>query len=73
MLANTTVAIILRYVNVANQHVVHFKVTQCYISNIFQLKKRAILEVSITTGEADLKERLKQEPRLPIRGSPHLG
>ena len=32
--------IILQYINASNQPDVHLKLTQCYMPNIFQLKKR---------------------------------
>ena len=38
VLTKATVVIILQYVNVSNQHIVHFKLT-CYMSNIAQFKK----------------------------------
>ena len=41
MLANTTVVIILQYINLSNQHVVHLELTQHCRSNIFQLKKKS--------------------------------
>ena len=34
-----TIAVILQYINVSNQHLVHLKFTQCYMPNTFQLKK----------------------------------
>ena len=39
----TTMAIILQYINVSNQHVVHLKLSPCYMSNIFQLRKKESL------------------------------
>ena len=39
VLITATMAITLQYINVSNQHVVHLKFTQCYMANIFQLKK----------------------------------
>ena len=39
VLANATVVIILQYIKVSNQHVVHLKLTQCCMSIISQLKK----------------------------------
>ena len=32
VLANATVVITWKYINVANQHAVHLKLTQCYVS-----------------------------------------
>lgn len=40
--ANATVAVMLQYVNVSNQHVVHLKLTQWSMSKIFQLKRKRI-------------------------------
>ena len=34
VLANPLVAIILRYVSIFNQHMVHLKFTQCYVNYI---------------------------------------
>lgn len=34
-----TMAIILSYRNVSNQHAMYLKFTQCHMSNTFQLKK----------------------------------
>ena len=36
VLANTTVVIILQYINISNQLFVHLKLTQCYMSIISQ-------------------------------------
>ena len=33
------VVIILQYINASNQHIVHLKITQCYMSIVSQLKK----------------------------------
>ena len=38
----TTVAIILQYMYVPNQHVTQLKLTQCHMSNMFQLRKKKI-------------------------------
>lgn len=46
----TTMAITLQYINVASQHVVHLKLTKCYISDIFQKKMK------IDHSESDLKD-----------------
>ena len=35
VLANSTVIIILQYINVPNQYIVHLRLTQYYMSNIF--------------------------------------
>ena len=40
VLTNVTMAIILQYLNVPNQHVVHLKLTLCYVSNRFQTSKQ---------------------------------
>ena len=34
-----TLAVTLQYLNTSNQHDVHLRFTQCYMSSIFQLKK----------------------------------
>ena len=34
VLSNTMVVIILQYISVSNQHIVHIKLTQCYMSII---------------------------------------
>lgn len=39
VLANSTVIMVLQYINVSNQHTVHVQLMQCYISIISQLKK----------------------------------
>lgn len=41
ILAKTRAVIILQYINVSNQHVVHLKLMQCCLSIIFQWKKKA--------------------------------
>lgn len=40
MLTVATMKIILQYVNVANEHVVHLKYTKYYTSNVFQFFKK---------------------------------
>lgn len=35
-----TMAIILQYVNLSKEHTVHLKLTQCYPSNLFNIKKK---------------------------------
>lgn len=40
LLANATVIIILQYTCVWNQHIIHLKLTQCYMPLISQLKKK---------------------------------
>lgn len=40
VLANGTIAVILKYINVSNQHVVNFKLTQCYIQIYFNNEKK---------------------------------
>lgn len=42
MSANASMVIILQYRNVSNQHIAHLKLTQCYVSVIFQLKNPSI-------------------------------
>ena len=39
VIAKATMAIILQYIHVFHQQAVHLEITQCYMSNIFQLKK----------------------------------
>lgn len=39
MLAEATMAVILQHINASNQHAVHRKLTQCYMSSTFQFKK----------------------------------
>lgn len=47
MAANTLVVIILQFINVSNQHFVHFKLTQCYVLALsVMLEKRT--EESLT-------------------------
>ena len=48
-------AIVLQYINVSNQHVVYPKFTQCYMSNIFQLKKKrkALIRKSASCHKRD--------------------
>lgn len=43
MLANGTVVIVLSYVNVSDQHVVHLKFTQWYTSVIAQFLKHKFI------------------------------
>ena len=38
MLANATVEFVLQSINVANEHFIRLKLTQCYMSIISQLK-----------------------------------
>ena len=40
VLTTATMAIILQYINGSNQHDVHLKCAQFYMSNIFQLKDK---------------------------------
>ena len=44
VLANSMVVITLQYINVLSQHVVHFRLTECYMSIISTLKKRKMEE-----------------------------
>ena len=53
-LANMTTAITLRYTHVSNQHVVRVKLTQCYMSNIPQLKKPNTLTLPFAATEINL-------------------
>ena len=40
VLANAMVKIILQFINVSNQYIVHLKLTQCYVSIIIKLYDR---------------------------------
>ena len=42
MLANSKLIIMLPYINVSNQHIAHFKFTQCCTSIISQLKNTVV-------------------------------
>lgn len=44
VLANTTVVIILQYINTSNEHIVHLKHKQCYVSitSQFFFKKKLL-------------------------------
>ena len=40
----------MQHINVSNQHVLLLKLSQCYMSNIFQLKEK-IIEIDIKAKE----------------------
>ena len=40
VLAKAMVAILLQYMNVSNQHVVHLELRQCYMSHMFRLREK---------------------------------
>ena len=50
MLVNTTVVIILQYVNASNQYIVHVKLTQCSMSIKFQFKNKMFFNKLLDPG-----------------------
>lgn len=43
VVVNTTVIIVLQFINVSNRHIVHLKLTQCHLSIISQSWGKKIL------------------------------
>lgn len=51
VLVNTTIVIILQYINVLNQYVVHLTFTQCHMSITSQESWKNNLKIKLKTSE----------------------